>query len=375
MIWSLLLLPACGEKDITSVAETEDTSTDTNTDTDTSEETGTDEDGDGFTIEDGDCDDSDPWTNPGRDEEAGDGIDNDCDGRLDEKWSGMTVSLAISGGVSRLVTINSIGNVDSQVSLNNDCVPTYLEHGFDGGWVISNGNSGLAEVSSSGECTLLADFSEDEDNSSLFAVTAHPDGYYIGLRGNGLLRVNRDGSTETLVEWDANDMTEAGDPNPNYQIFAWSMARDIRTNEIGIFGFKGGFATWSPEGGLEIHKQADLENWDGRYAYAGAVKDGGGWYSLVYALETGEISIARFNSEQNDWIDRISWSDVDQGAQEFAFPQGMTINGDHGDYYVTADVATFSSVFRVREADDLIADLYTSDTQPSWTFYGIVSNY
>lgn len=252
MISLVSILFACGDKGTAIVEPAVEPSTETEPATEPSEETGTDEDGDGFTIEDGDCDDSDPWTNPGRDEEAGDGIDNDCDGRIDERWSGMTVSLANAGGASQLVTINSIGNVDSQVSLNNDCVPTYLEHGFDGGWVISNGNSGLAEVSSSGECTLLADFSEDEDNSSLFAVTAHPDGYYIGLRGNELLRVNRDGTTETLVDWDADAMTEDGELNPNYQIFAWSMARDIRTDEIGIFGFKGGFATWSPENGLQF---------------------------------------------------------------------------------------------------------------------------
>ena len=38
-------------------------------------------------------------------------------------------------------------------------------------------------------------------------------------------------------------------------------------------------------------------------------------------------------------------------------PQGITINGDNGDYYVTADVATYSSVFRIREVDEFIDDL------------------
>ena len=378
MISLLSFLFACGEKPELLVEPAEEPSEEPDTSEETTEETGTDDDGDGFTVEDGDCDDSDPWTNPARDEEAGDNIDNDCDGRIDEKWSGVTVSLANNAGSSQLMTINSIGNVESQVSLNNDCVPTYLDHGFDGGWVISNMNSGLAEVSSTGECTLLVDFSEDEENSELLGVIAHPEGYYIGLRGNSLLRVNRDGSSETLVEWDASPTTEEGEINPNYEIYSWSTARDIRTNEIGIFGLFGGFATWSPENGLILHKIANLETWDGRYAYSGTAKDGGGWYSLIFAEETGVITIARFNWEQNDWVDQATWSSEDQGAQEFAFPQGVTVNGDQeiGDYYISADVASYSSIFRVREEDPLfISDLYTSDSQPSWTFYGIISNY
>ncbi len=42
-----------------------------------------DEDGDGVSLEQGDCDDSDPRTYPGADEVA-DGVDNDCDGVVDE---------------------------------------------------------------------------------------------------------------------------------------------------------------------------------------------------------------------------------------------------------------------------------------------------
>ena len=43
-----------------------------------------DHDGDGYTENQGDCDDTDPFINSGTDELEGDGIDNDCDGEIDE---------------------------------------------------------------------------------------------------------------------------------------------------------------------------------------------------------------------------------------------------------------------------------------------------
>ena len=49
----------------------------------TAEESETDLDGDGYSVEEGDCDDTDERLNPGRSEVC-DGRDNDCDGTADE---------------------------------------------------------------------------------------------------------------------------------------------------------------------------------------------------------------------------------------------------------------------------------------------------
>ncbi len=43
-----------------------------------------DDDGDGFTEYEGDCDDDDPFAHPNMSEIANDGVDNNCDGQIDE---------------------------------------------------------------------------------------------------------------------------------------------------------------------------------------------------------------------------------------------------------------------------------------------------
>ena len=54
-------------------------------------------------------------------------------------------------------------------------------------------------------------------------------------------------------------MTDAGEANPNFQLYVWSIARNILTNEIGLFGLYGGFATWHTDTGLVVHRSIDPE--------------------------------------------------------------------------------------------------------------------
>ena len=56
------------------------------------------------------------------------------------------------------------------------------------------------------------------------------------------------------------------------------------------------------------------------------------------------------------------------GAQEYAIPGGIAINGDFGEYYVTANIASYHSVWRMREADNLVDDLYRSSSSPGINF-------
>ena len=102
---SLMLLLACDGEDpahFDTAVWDMDTYVDWPDDTDT----GTDEDDDGWSVEDGDCDDDDTSVNPARDEVAGDGKDNDCDGRIDEIFSGLAmVFLAEDGTNHRIETV------------------------------------------------------------------------------------------------------------------------------------------------------------------------------------------------------------------------------------------------------------------------------
>ena len=382
-IWTFLLVLACTGEKTTPIVTTDDTSTSepSASEPQPAEEQGTDEDGDGFTIEEGDCDDTSPWVNPAMDEEPEDGIDNDCDGRTDEEWGGVTVSHINPDGHSSIETIDVIGNLDDVVTLNKDCAPLYpeyeqepappvpgfLDHGIDGGWIISDGFVSLSEIDEQGNCNRIVDFTIDPANPEeppmnpfVYGVITHPDGYYLASRIDSLIKVERDGTVTELASWSIDPGAEEG-----YDITVWTIARNILNGKVGLFGRYGGFATWSEEEGFVVHKRADVEAWDGLVLNSGAVKDGGGWFAIVSDTNpdsptAGEISIRRFNFSEGDWENRITWSDSNSGAQEFATPFGLTVNGDSGDYYVTATVASLYTVWRIREADNLIADLYNS---------------
>ncbi|MBM76048.1 MAG: hypothetical protein CMK59_11660 [Proteobacteria bacterium] len=372
MIFLSIILGCETSKDISTDHSSADTQSEIEEDTESEQqetEEGTDADGDGFTVENGDCDDTTPWINPLMDEELGDQVDNDCDGRIDEQWTGVDIARVNQEGRSHIITMNILGQIEREIRLDEECLPIYIDHQKEDGWVISNGYVSVTEVTSQGECTVLADFSEDEEYPNVFGILTHPEGYYLASQGNRLISIDEQGNVDVLTSWSSDPMDE------EFNLDGRTIAIDLVTWEVAIFGWYGGFATWSEEQGFIQHRKANVEEFDGLFAYSGTAKDGGGWFSLVYDSNTGSVSVRRFNFDQNEWIERMSWSEETGGAQEYAIPGGITINGDFGEYYVTANIASYHSVWRMREADNLVDDLYRSPSSPGVQFLGIVSNY
>lgn len=374
----LLFLAGCGQKlgfqppPDDSVADTQDTSPH-DTGPDDTADTDDDQDDDGFTVAEGDCDDTNVYASPAREEDKDDGIDNDCDGRLDEEWSGLDVAYANDDGSSSIFHLDTIGRVQDEQTVDNDCYPVWLDHeagplsdGTDG-WVINNGYAKVSTVDRDGTCTDLFDFSEDTDAYpyGVYGIATGLDGTIYATTLGGLQAISPDGTVSEVATWTC-DLYSPDD----HEIAVYSLAVDPLTGEVGLFGYFGGFATYDPtSGAFALLAKEDLEA-PVVYTYSGAHKDGDGWYSPGIDANSGAYYVYRFNIGDAGWVAQEEWADEDWE------PFMLAIDGDTGDYYVTANAGWFYTVWRVVAGSGYAADLYTSDgTVPHRGFYGIVTTY
>ena len=367
---SLLPLIACPvdyqpppDKDDT--GETEgDTDTDTDSDTDT--DTEGDLDHDGWTVEEGDCDDEDPYVHPGWEEDPDDGKDNDCDGRVDEEWSGVTVSYYNDDGASSIVDIDHLGRLEREVELvDGEVYPMWLDLGVDGGWVINNFAAGTLElVDEDGYTSVLSEFTEKETEWWLYGICTHPDGYYLASTIDALWRIDPDGTRSQLATWN----TDMSDPS-TFDLLPYTVTVDWTTGEVGLVGYYGGFALWSEAAGLDIRRRPNIEEWDGVMTTSGAHKDMGAWYSIKMDASSGTVTVSRFDLDTDEWIDRVTWD-------EQWSPNVLGIDGDTGDFYVTANGGWYYAVWLVGADDGYATDLYMTDgTVPYRGFWGLAMRY
>ncbi|MFN7146034.1 MAG: putative metal-binding motif-containing protein [Myxococcota bacterium] len=346
----------------------EDTGGDTGDDTDTTPVDTADTDGDldddGFTPEQGDCDDDDMRVSPARDEEDEDGKDNDCDGRTDEAWSGFSVGRVDADGAGSIVILDKVGDADDEVSLSDGCYPVWLDHHGEG-WVVSDGAANVHAVAPDGTCTLLADFSDTEVYEyGVWGIATQVDGTVLAATIGTLEGIAADGTVTTLAEWvvDLEDVAL-------HELAAAAVAVDPATGEVGLFDYFGGFATWSAGAGLTIHRKGDYEA-PTLYTTSGAHRDGGGWYTQGIDATTGGYGIYRFDLDAGDWVLEEEWA-----ADSDWSPFQVAIDGDSGDWYVTANVSgVYPTVFRVVESSGYAARFYTIELDGG-QFYGIATNY
>lgn len=347
--------------------DTGDTGEDTDDDTDLVDTADTDGDldDDGFTPEEGDCDDADVRVSPARDEEDEDGKDNDCDGRVDEAWSGFSVGRVDGDGAGSIIVLDRVGDADDEVSLSDGCYPIWLDHLGDG-WVVNNNYATVEAVAPDGTCTVLADFSDTEVYAfGLWGIATQIDGSVVAATIGSLEGVGTDGTVTQLATWvvDLEDVSA-------HEFAASAVAVDPATGEVGLFDYFGGFATWSASEGLVIHRKGDYES-PALYTTSGAHRDGGGWYTQGTDANTGASGIYSFDLALGDWTLEETWD----AASDWS-PFQVAIDGDSGDWYVTANVGgIFPTVYRIVENTGYAADFYRIETDYAGDFFGIATNY
>ena len=117
-----------------------------------------------------------------------------------------------------------------------------------------------------------------------------------------------------------------------------------------------------------FHRQADLEEFDGLFAYSGTVKDGGVFIHRLWKVKFPFVDLI---FQSNEWIEKMTSTSETGGAQEYAIPNSITIDGDHGDYYITANIASLSNDLEIkRKTMDFVGNLYQSDSDATKQFFG-----
>ena len=383
---------------------------------------GVDNDGDGFSVEDGDCNDDDFRVNPAWPEEPDDGIDNDCDGRIDESWRGFAVATQRGGARSSVLLLDTVGREEAELTLPEGAVPWGLSSAGDGGvWVssypyfaeVAAGVSPIAEglvlslsdsvpwyqpstllsISRSGTATEAATFG-DPDYDACFAlpesawgdcfgelspryyfygpllraVLELPDGRLALLLPGELLLRAPDGTTTSLGTWPWNLADEA----VPFEMYGHALAYDPLRRQIGVAGLLGGFATWSEAEGFTMRARVDLGegfNPDAIFVSSGlGYVAGAGFTTVSSQFSTGQLAVRQFNLDTGRWAEVGAWTDG------LITPLGLDVDESTGDLYVTAKGGEARAVFRVRAADRSIDDFYqqvTSDVN----FWGISARY
>lgn len=168
-----------------------DTATPLDTDTDTDPPTPLDADGDGFTEEDGDCDDTSAAVYPGAsetaegDDDEGDGLDNDCDGVVDEG------------------TTSFDDDSDGSTELEGDCDDSSTAYGPGATEIPLDGIDQNCDASDAGPVYRM----ESVAGARFGVGTDHTAGYAVSSAGD----VDGDGLTDVLIGAPAgSDYAETG---------------------------------------------------------------------------------------------------------------------------------------------------------------------
>lgn len=344
-------LPGYVHKD-TDTGTPDDTGSHDSTPVDTTDTDG-DLDDDGFTPEEGDCNDDDIHVSPARDEETDDGIDNDCDGRVDEEWSGVTVARAWGSGGTTIMQIDTIGRVEDEVETDAsvgsfDVLPDQQS------WLVMNSYTDVGVVDATGAYTLLGDFSDAETYEfGVYAVAVGLDGTYYASTVGSLVTVGTDGTITEVGTWgcDLEDVSK-------HELAVTGLSVDPLTGVIGLYDYFGGFGTFDPASGeVTVEK---IGNWETTelFTFTGAHGATSGWYTVG----TSATGYGIYSWDGSDWALTDAWTDPDWSPTQLA-------PGDDGDFYIAANGGWYPTVWRLLEGSGYADDFYLPEDPPEISYF------
>ena len=369
-----LLLAGCAGKtefrppdtDDTDADADSDSDSDADSDTDADTDVGTDADGDGWTVEAGDCDDTTIWVNPAWPEKADDDLDNDCDGYVDEEFAGVTVlDTRVIGGESLQQDIDIYGDVEHSVTAGLLAVPSQtrqasLAAGADPhSWVVLDSLAkGLYGIDATGTrvsvWTDTTEYAEGAAPNGYFGVVRHPDGWFAAIGGDRLWRINEDGTSSILAEWDCLE----GEAETT-ELCAVDVAVNRFSGELVLAGYFGGFATWTADDGLDIAVPDDAQ--EPLYSFrAVEFRDDG--TALFLGDDFSSDTMGLFSADNAGYSLEFDWV-----ATDF-FPTDFAIEQTTGDVYAVANGGWNATIWRLVFGDEpyqamLFPDRSTVDPQ------------
>jgi hypothetical protein len=362
----VLVLACSGDPGPIDTSGDADTDADTDTDTDTdTDPPGTDADGDGFTVEEGDCDDTTIYVNPAWDEDTSDDVDNDCDGRIDEVFSGVVVF--DNADASRLQWVSSFGDDLGTQDLGAPLLADCAVERIDGdGWVVTDGTYGtLTTVDPTGTTEILWDAAAVEwdlgdEPLGLFGLARHPDGYYLATGGDRLWRIEADGTYTELAQW------ACFEEDGTTELCALSVAVDALSGQIAMFGYFGAFATWSAAEGLTIHvpENADMPT---HQFFAAKHRHAGSFFGLGLEVSSGAWGVWRWDDETGALALKGAWPNGDY------VPTDLDIDDETGDFYLTANGGWYYTVYRMLADGSQASQLFTTDGSESGRQFGAIA--
>ncbi|MCB9777373.1 MAG: lamin tail domain-containing protein [Alphaproteobacteria bacterium] len=319
--------------------------------------TGTDADGDGVTVEDGDCDDTDPAIRPGLPEEC-DGIDQNCNGVVDEGYDDTdhdTIADCIDEEECDGLDNDGDGRIDEDFADDNgngiaDCAEDEICDGIDNdgdGHIDEDFDADGDGYTTCGDDSTPADC--DDEDASIHPGAGDAEGDLIDNDCDGMVDETEWDEGDVFVTEIMNNPYEVTDPDGEWFEIYNASGRELILNGMVITSTSGD--DWYQVTSRDILWLGPEEHFvfgiNGDMATNGGV-DVGAVYSDVTLLNEEDDLLLMMGDVI---VDEVSWDD---GAT-MPDPQGATMTLDpeaYGDILNDSSASWCQASFEWAENSD-----------------------